>query len=185
MDNNGAPIAGGDTPKPIMPRVVVGVDGSAISMRALAWAAAEAALRGASLEIVHATFFRHELLEQFEEFASGERAVLDAALSRARDLEPEIRVTVRVREPPAAKALVEASEGAQLLVVGSRGLRGFNELAIGSVSNECAHHSRCPVVIIRPEAHTAVPGSPGPPPVLHREGHFLSGKCPWLLHRHQ
>jgi nucleotide-binding universal stress UspA family protein len=55
-----------------------------------------------------------------------------------------------ITDPPAAKALIESSVGADLLVVGSRSLGGFKRLELGSVSQQCAHHACCPVVIIRP-----------------------------------
>ena len=54
-------------------------------------------------------------------------------------------------EGPAAKVLLEASEGADLLVVGSRGLGGFSGLLLGSVSQQCSLHAHCPVVIVRPQ----------------------------------
>jgi nucleotide-binding universal stress UspA family protein len=55
-----------------------------------------------------------------------------------------------------ARALMRASEDADLLVVGSRGLGGFKRLLLGSVSSQVAHHSRCPVVIVREDvAETA------------------------------
>ena len=61
-------------------------------------------------------------------------------------------------EGPAASMLVEASEGADLLVVGSRGHGGFHGLLLGSVSQQCAHHARCPVVIVpSPERAQAAP----------------------------
>ncbi len=134
-----------------LPRIVVGVDGSANSLRALSWAASEARLRGCVLEIVHANFYRREILVSFEDFARDEKAILDHAVGRARVLEPGVQVIGHLSEPPADKALIDASDGAELLVVGSRGLHGFNEVVVGSVSNECAHHAKCPVVIVRPE----------------------------------
>jgi nucleotide-binding universal stress UspA family protein len=130
-------------------RIVVGVDGSAPSLAALAWAVKEARLRGARLEVLHATFYRPELLQIFPNAAEDEEAVLAHALTRARALEPAVDVEARKAGPPPAKALVEASAGAELLVVGSRGLGGFDELIMGSVSRQCAHHAQCPVVIVR------------------------------------
>ena len=132
---------------------MVGVDGSPDSMQALAWAAAEARLRAAVLEVVHVDFFRREALEAFApDVLSDEQTVLERAVGRAQVLEPDIEVEGRIREPPAAKALLEASEGAEMLVVGSRGLSGLKKLALGSVSGECVHRARCPVVIVRPIA---------------------------------
>jgi nucleotide-binding universal stress UspA family protein len=60
-------------------------------------------------------------------------------------------VGVTHQEHPAS-ALIEASDGADLLVVGSRGLGGFRGLLLGSVGHQCVLHARCPVVIIRPPA---------------------------------
>jgi nucleotide-binding universal stress UspA family protein len=131
------------------PRIVVGVDGSEPSLEALAWAAREARLRGARLEVVHASFYRPELLQLFPGAAKDEEAVLDAAVGRAHAIEPTIDVVAHHFGPPAAKALIDASAGAELLVVGSRGLGGFEGLVMGSVSRQCAHHGQCPVVIIR------------------------------------
>ena len=134
---------------------MVGVDGSRASLEALSWAATEARLRGARLEVLHATFYRAELLELFPGAARDEEAILEDAVARVQTMEPTVDVVARKAGPPAAKALVEASEGAELLVVGSRGLGGFEQMVMGSVSHQCAHHGQCPVVIIRgtrPEA---------------------------------
>jgi nucleotide-binding universal stress UspA family protein len=120
-------------------------------MRALGWAALEAELRGAALQVVHVDFARHQALEALAPgMLSAEQSVLDRAVVRAKALAPSILVTGRLCDPPAGKALIAASEGAEMLVVGSRGLSGLKELALGSVSRECAHHGLCPVVIIRP-----------------------------------
>jgi nucleotide-binding universal stress UspA family protein len=131
------------------PRIVVGVDGSAPSLEALAWAATEARLRRARLEVLHASFYRRQMLELYPGAARDEQAVLDRALAPVRAAEPTVEVVARPAGPPAAKALVDASDGADLLVVGSRGLGGFDQLLMGSVSNQCAHHAQCPVVIVR------------------------------------
>ena len=140
------------------PRIVVGVDGSPESMRALVWAVAEARARAAVLEIVHVDVFRHEVMALFGPgVLQSERAVLDEAVSRARALEPSVVVDARLCEPPAGEALVDASEDAELLVVGSSGAGGFTHLALGSVSAECALHARCPVVIVPSIARLAQP----------------------------
>jgi len=141
---------GGDTPDLIGPRIVVGVDGSASSITALAWAAAEAQLRGAALEVVHSNFARREALQALAPgMLDAETSVLEHAVGRAKTLAPNIPVTGRVCEPPAGEALIAASEGAEMLVVGSRGLSGLKAMTLGSVSSECAHRALCPVVIIR------------------------------------
>lgn len=133
-------------------RVVVGVDGSTGSEKALAWAAGEAQRSGASLELVGAWSFPatagYTPGVAFDEFEKAVIGVVDHAVEEISRLYPQLRVQKRVVESPAAPALVEASNGADLLVVGSRGRGGFRELLLGSVSQYCAHHARCPVVIV-------------------------------------
>ena len=129
-------------------RIVVGVDGSSGSLGALRWAAREASLRDADLEVVHVRFFRKEVLD-LAGLEQDEEQVLERAVALAREEQPGIRVVGRVVDPPPGRALVEASRGADLLVVGSRGLGGFDELTLGSVSQQCSHHARSPVAIIR------------------------------------
>lgn len=142
-------------------RIVVGIDGSPSSMRALAWAAAEAERRSVALEVVHADFFRHDVVSAFApNILVSEQSVLDRAVDRARALAPDVLVTGRMCDPPAAQALIAASGGAELLVVGSRGLSHLKELTLGSVSSECAHHASCPVVIVRPRVPSSQTGPP-------------------------
>jgi nucleotide-binding universal stress UspA family protein len=79
---------------------------------------------------------------------AAEQSVLDQAIARAKALVTDVEVTGRRCDPPADEALIDVSEGAEMLVVGSRGLSGLKERVLGSVSHECAHRARCPVVII-------------------------------------
>jgi nucleotide-binding universal stress UspA family protein len=141
-------------------RVVVGVDGSDTARKAVRWAAREAKLRGIKLELVSAweipiyslaygygfPAISEEMMKNLTEGAEGHlAAALDEARAEARDVEIE---TIALEGQP-AKALVEVAKGADLLVVGSRGLGGFRELLLGSVSQQCAQHATCPVVIVR------------------------------------
>jgi len=127
-------------------------------MRALAWAAGEARIRGAILDVVHVSTFRHEASETLAPgILADEMKVLERAVTRAKELESGVVVRGRVCDPPTARALIDASRGAEMLVVGSRGLSGVKELALGSVSRECAHRAQCPVVVIPPEVAVSPP----------------------------
>jgi nucleotide-binding universal stress UspA family protein len=144
--------------------IVVGVDGSAGAKAALRWALAEARLRGTVLRVVHAWTFpyaatRYSILPLIDEGFNEELKKTAVSLieemlaevgSEADEVEVE-RVTV---EGAAPRVLLEQAEDAELLVVGSRGLGGFRGLLLGSVSQQCAHHAQCPVVIV-PTPHGA------------------------------
>ncbi|HEY7667296.1 MAG TPA: universal stress protein [Actinomycetota bacterium] len=143
-------------------RLVVGVDGSQTATLAVRWAAREATLRGASLELVSAweipvtgVGFGYGFApipdEMIKGLEQGAEELLAEAAEAARTEAPEIQIETRVVEGPAASALLEASKDADMLVVGSRGMGGFRELLLGSVSAQCAHHASCPVVIVRHE----------------------------------
>jgi nucleotide-binding universal stress UspA family protein len=129
--------------------IVVGVEGSPDSLRALDWAAEAARLRSAPLRIVHAYHVAGgpgtaALLDE------RAQAMLDAAVDRATALAPGIDVTAEVaRGESAAQALIGRTNGAALLVVGSRGLGGFPGLLMGSVAEQCLRHASCPVVVVR------------------------------------
>ena len=142
------------------PRIVVGVDGSPMSLEALEWAVGEARLRRATLEVTHVMFVPLDVLEleTFSEFSHRELTIIDAAMAKAKAMAPDVRIISRVADPPAAKALVEISKDADLLVVGSRGLGPVREFALGTVSSECARHAQCPLVIVGRQ--------PGHPPVM-------------------
>lgn len=141
------------------PRVVVGVDGSTGSRAALQWAVEEARLRGAVVEPVlvwHPPEYAYAYASTMalvpapsitEEAALRAKLWLDKALEGV----PEgTEMRPQLLEGHAAKVLVQVAEGADLLVVGSRGRGGFAGLLLGSVSRACAHHGTCPVVIVPP-----------------------------------
>lgn len=141
-------------------RLVVGVDGSETATLAVRWAAREARLRGAKLELVSAweipingLGFGYGLAAISDEVLKGlERnaeEILATAVEEARKECPDIELETRTVRGQAADVLVGASGDADLLVVGSRGMGGFRELLLGSVSQQCAHHAVCPVVIVR------------------------------------
>jgi nucleotide-binding universal stress UspA family protein len=148
--------------EPAQSRIVVGVDGSPTSFEALEWAVREARLRGATLEVTHVTFIPDDVLEleTLAEFSQRVRSILETALAKAKSMAPDVRILSRAVDPPAAKALVEISKDADLLVVGSRGLGPFKEFALGSVSHDCARHARCPLVIIGPRTSEMAPVAP-------------------------
>jgi len=136
------------------PRIVVGVDGSDNSIRALAWAAEEARLRHAELEVVHAAgygpWYDPDLLitqSEIDAWLTAGAKVIEAALQQVPGLDG-LRIRRETPADLAARALIAASKGADLLVVGSRGHGGFTGLLLGSVSNACVHHAACPVVVV-------------------------------------
>jgi len=147
-----------------MSTIVVGVDHSAGAKEGLRFALEEARLRGATLRAVHGWQYPYigwtgigaglppidEV--QLHEFRDAAEAALDSALQEAIPDTVGVEVERRVVEGAPAAVLVEESGDADLLVVGSRGLGGFAQLLLGSVSQQCAHHAKCPVVIVRPRA---------------------------------
>jgi nucleotide-binding universal stress UspA family protein len=138
--------------------IVVGIDGSDCSKTALSWALTESRLRRTSLTAIIAWAIppiavAYGLASTDEDFLESVRMaaseLLDAFLADVAEETRGIEMHRAVIEGRAAEVLVEASTGAELLVVGSRGLGGFKELVLGSVSHQCAQHARCPVVIVR------------------------------------
>ena len=140
-----------------MERIVVGIDGSETSQRALRWALEEGRLRHAAVEVVHTWHspfgpaypygvpaFDPELYEK------AARQVLDTALDEEDTAGLPVPVERIVALGGAASVIVETAKGADLVVVGSRGLGGFKGLLLGSVSHQVTHHAPCPVVVIPP-----------------------------------
>jgi nucleotide-binding universal stress UspA family protein len=147
-----APRSGG---RPADGRIVVGVDGSPGARQALSWALAEAGFRRASIEVVHAWSYPDQgakaaspgvgvTVEALEE---GALQVVDDSLAGL-VVREEVQLRRHVAPSPASLALVEAAEGAGLLVVGARGSGGFAGLQLGSVAQQCAQHTPCPLVIV-------------------------------------
>jgi nucleotide-binding universal stress UspA family protein len=131
--------------------VVVGVDGSTCSNRAVEWADQYAAATGADLRLVTAWQWAmaYGAPMMFDGYDPSADAEAIAEKARANVTLPADRVEVVVPEDKAGPALVTASKEAQLLVVGSHGHNVVSTVLLGSVSGYCVHHATCPVTIVR------------------------------------
>ena len=137
--------------------VVVGVDGSPHSHKALAWAAAEAVDHRADLVVVNVA--EHTMPPPTGSASVSERFGPDPAQRTAEDLlreikevlgeDPPVPVQPRIKQGVAAKVLIELSSDADLLVVGTRGHGGFRGLVLGSVSQHVSAYAQCPVTVVR------------------------------------
>lgn len=133
--------------------VVAGVDGSDGALLALEYAFEQAAARGTGLRVIRAWAppapkwrpVDYDLAEQ----AAAERVELDELLASWRSKYPHVEVAVDVVPGPTGRIMVDASRGAQLVVVGSRGRGGFRGLLLGSISQQLLHHADCPVAVVR------------------------------------
>ena len=140
-----------------MPHIVVGVDGSESSQRALGWAVDEARFRRCTVEAVHVwqlpvlmgTPFGTVPIDVDAEGAAAQTqldAIVDAVDAKGLDAPIERTFTTGV---PARRLLeIAAERDADLVVVGSRGHGGFTGLLLGSVSQQVTHHAHCPVVVV-------------------------------------
>lgn len=139
--------------------IVVGIDASDHARRALEWAFAEAELRGAELELVHA-YARPEPvyypgimigdLPSQEELEAAAHQLVEDVVAKIVP-RPDVPFTITVQAGGPAGVLCGRANDADLVVVGARGLGGFRGLLLGSVSQQVVTHSPCPVVIITPE----------------------------------
>lgn len=135
--------------------IVVGIDGSTFGDEALRCAIAEASRTSRRLLVVHvrqrvAEGLAHAVTDPFNEPESrrtGNRILERAALEARQHAVP---VQVRLLEGSAAKRLIEAGTGAAMLVVATHGRTGLAKKALGSVSEECARHATCPVLLVPP-----------------------------------
>ena len=134
------------------PRIVVGIDDSQGSNAALEWAIDEADLHRAELTVVHAWSYPYGLDSPAATVRDVMRVDAACALDRAVDRANSrggARVDSRLIEGNAAESILEAAEGADLIVVGSRGRGGLRSLLLGSVSSAVIHHTHCPTVVVR------------------------------------
>jgi nucleotide-binding universal stress UspA family protein len=143
--------------------IVAGTDGSEESLRAVDWAAREAALRGAPLRIVGTAEVLPRMSQR--EGASGStyedvtdvlledrNRALAAAAERAAKTAAGVLIDTDELTGPVAQAVTEAGSGALMLVLGSRGRGAFTALLLGSVSRYAASHASSPVVVVRDES---------------------------------
>ncbi|EHR61913.1 universal stress protein [Saccharomonospora cyanea] len=140
--------------------IVVGVDGSELSVRAVGHAFAEASSRGVDLIAVHTwsdttttLLEERRMFENWEPIHDYEAQVLAERLAGWQEEYPDVRVERKVVKDRPRHELLEHSRSAQLVVVGSRGRGGFRGMLLGSTSQALIHHASCPVMVVRPEKH--------------------------------
>ena len=147
-----------------MPGIVVGVDGSDHSHRALIWAMRQAARQHAPLTVLAvrpdqarpATGIYWGVRAYAEDSHNPEvarKAIEEIVEQASNEIGETPQVTVNVVTGDPAEELIKASRDADLVVVGSRGSGGFAALLMGSVSSKVTHHAASPVVVIRGEGH--------------------------------
>lgn len=140
-------------------RILVGVDGSEPAAAALAWALEEGVLRHAPVHVVltwampPVVGMSPTVMPTQTDMEIGAQQELDAMLKGVSD-SPDRRsedspVTSEILQGSPAPTLLGAARGASMLVLGSRGHGGFAGLLLGSVSQHCAAHAPCPVVVVR------------------------------------
>ncbi|WP_236833206.1 universal stress protein [Blastococcus sp. KM273128] len=140
-------------------RLVVGIDGSDHSRGALGWALAEAARRSAALDVVttfpvdsywnDAYLVDEKLVDRMRAATEASaRAFLDDVRRATGQPDGDVPVALHVGAGRAAEELVRWSDGAGLLVVGSRGRGAVRSTVLGSVALQCSVHARCPVVVV-------------------------------------
>ena len=143
-----------------MSGIIVGIDGSGHSQRALEWAMKEAAIRHTPLTVLTV----HEAIRGYyggiaaypddaartEEAREAAQAETDKVLAGLNGPRPE-SVTVKAVHGFPVDELINASNDAEVIVLGSRGVGGFNRLMMGSTAGQVAQHAHCPVLIVPPD----------------------------------
>ncbi len=141
--------------------IVVGVDGTPGSLQALAWAASEAKLRGAKLLAVRVWHFpvtASGMLfdDSIARLEKEEEEELKLDIHDVLGDESQLEVETLVVSGATSKMLFSTALGAQLLVIGSKGHRGFTNAVVGSVSSQVTHYAPCPVVIVPMNANSQI-----------------------------
>lgn len=141
--------------------VVVGVDGSGVSQKAIENAFKEASARGAELIAVH-TWMDMQVQaslaglsaaqQQWQVVEEEQNALLGQRLAGWHERYPDVKVTKVVTRDRPVRALADSSEGAQLLVVGSHGRGGFKGMLLGSTSRALLQAAPCPMMVVRPDS---------------------------------
>jgi nucleotide-binding universal stress UspA family protein len=144
--------------------ILVGHDGSENAQHALRWAGELARRADLDLHVLRSwsmttaprpASWSPGYVPPIEDWAAAVFEELNKHVTAAR-LDSGVRVHCHVAHRSPAKALIETSAGADLLVVGARGRGGFGGLLLGSVSDQCVHHAQCPVTVIRPGTGTSL-----------------------------
>jgi len=141
-----------------MSGIIVGIDGSAHSRRALEWAVREAAIQRTPLTVLTvqqaaAGYWGGAAIYPGDDALAGQalkaaREETDEVLDRLGSEARPSQVAVRAVAGLPAEELLNAAADADMIVVGSRGAGGFRKLLMGSVSSQVTHHAHCPVVVI-------------------------------------
>lgn len=129
--------------------IVVGVDGTEVSQKALAWAVNEGNVRHTQVHVVHAWRFdpMSDLLPR-DQIKEDSTELLVREVAAVTGMPRSENVSYSSVQGDAARVLHEVSEGADMLVLGSHRRSPIGEMLLGSVSRECVRHATCPVVVV-------------------------------------
>ncbi|MFB6892361.1 universal stress protein [Kitasatospora sp. NPDC056327] len=169
-------------------RIVVGIDGSAPSKAALRWAVGQALLTGATVHAVAAweypSLYGWYAPIADDGFERAARRTLTVEVDEVVGRERPVPIEESLLPGHAAEVLLEAAEGADLLVLGHRGRGTFARALLGSVSARCAVHGSCPVVIVRADGSAAPPAPPAGGAAAEDRGEHAVRAKDWQLTLH-
>jgi nucleotide-binding universal stress UspA family protein len=147
--------------------IVIGVDGSTGSDNAIRWGLAMAERRGASVRLIHAFDpSMHDMrigsgyqIGLLGDFYDAGRDQLEATRATAQAFHPALKITSELIDDSASSALIEASRGADTVVIGAHGVRGFSNLVAGSTTMNVSTHAHCTVVALPNDETQAFAGT--------------------------